>query len=66
MWSAKKKTIRVFFVLTEGRADIENMSDAMQLAFQVSDNALLHCTNAYSPNHNLSICIYRVTGLCES
>ncbi|XP_025419492.1 DNA topoisomerase 2-binding protein 1 isoform X2 [Sipha flava] len=34
MWSAKKKTIRVFFVLTEDRTDIENMSETMQLAFQ--------------------------------
>lgn len=38
MWSAKKKTIEVFFVLTEGRTDIENTSENMQLALQVSSS----------------------------
>lgn len=38
MWSTKKKTIKVYFVLTEGRTDIENMSETMQLALQVSEN----------------------------
>lgn len=36
MWSARKKTIKVFFVLTEHQTDIENMSETMQLALQVS------------------------------
>lgn len=36
MWSSKKNTIQVFFVLTEDRTDIEDMSETMQLALQVS------------------------------
>ncbi|XP_050425063.1 DNA topoisomerase 2-binding protein 1 isoform X2 [Adelges cooleyi] len=34
MWAKKKKTIKVFFVLTDDRADIKNMSESMQLALQ--------------------------------
>jgi len=41
MWSSKKSTIRVFFVLTEDRTDIENMSETMQLALQVSGDVCI-------------------------
>jgi len=40
MWSSRKNTIQVFFVLTEDRVDIENMSETMQLALQVSGDVL--------------------------
>ncbi|XP_027851620.2 DNA topoisomerase 2-binding protein 1-B isoform X1 [Aphis gossypii] len=38
MWSSKKNTIQVFFVLTEDKTDIENMSETMQLAFHDCNN----------------------------
>lgn len=38
MWSTKKKTIKVFFVLTDSRTDINDMSETMQLALQVNDD----------------------------
>jgi hypothetical protein len=41
MWSSKKSTIQVFFVLTEDRTDIENMSETMQLALQVSSDVCI-------------------------
>lgn len=36
MWSSRKKPIEVFFVLSEGISCIENMSEMMYLALQVS------------------------------
>jgi len=41
MWSSKKNTIQVFFVLTEDKTDIENMSETMQLAFHVSGDVCI-------------------------
>lgn len=42
MWSTKKKTIEVFFVLTDGQTEIENTSENMQLALQVSGPKCYH------------------------
>lgn len=42
MWPAKKNTIKVYFVLTDGEVDIENASEKMQLAFQVCENINHH------------------------
>ncbi|KAL4096856.1 hypothetical protein QTP88_021734 [Uroleucon formosanum] len=44
MWSSKKNTIQVFFVLTEDRTDIEDMSETMQLALQDCINHELKTT----------------------
>jgi len=43
MWSSKKNTIQVFFVLTEDKTDIANMSETMQLALQVRGDILCFC-----------------------
>lgn len=41
MWPAKKNTIKVYFVLTDGETDIENASEKMLLAYQVRDDEIL-------------------------
>lgn len=41
MWSSKKSTVNVYFVLTDGGTDIETTTENMQLAFQVSEDVVL-------------------------